>query len=122
MTFWEANALTAKAGQPAPFHQVAESSGLSHFFGLLVRFHSAESSPLFFDLKFGLNCRSIGDPAPSSDFSTGVGGAIGYALTLNESITLAPGLGYRILSYSVNQAAHYAHQGIDLNLLASFSL
>jgi hypothetical protein len=120
--FWEANRLKARSGSPPPFHTGGDASGFSHFFGFLVRLRPTVDSKLFFDLKAGANSRSVGAPPPSSDLAPGLGAALGYRLVLTNRFSLNPRIGYRILSYSVNGAAHYAHQGYDLNFLASFSL
>ncbi len=120
--FWEANNLTARSGQPVPFHTGGDVAGLSHFFGFLLRFQPATDCPIFVDVKLGVNQRSVGAPPPSSDFAPGIGAAAGYRFNLGEKFSISPRIGYRILSYSVNGAAHYAHQGYDVNVLASVSL
>jgi hypothetical protein len=120
--FWEANRLTALSGQAPPFDTGGDVSGLAHFFGVNLRFQVGPGSPVSMDLKLGANGRSIGAPPPPSDLAPGLGAAIGYRFAISPVLALSPRVGYRLLSYSVEGAAHYVQQGYDVNLLLVWSL
>jgi hypothetical protein len=118
--FWEVNRLKTRSSLPGAFSGSASQSGPSHFFGVLLRFRPIPSSPWFYDIKAGANKRSIGDQAPDSDFSVGLGAAVGYRFVNFGSGNFSTRLGYRILSYSVDNVGHFSHQGYDVNVLYEF--